>query len=140
MAGPHLRSLSPAPTFPQPTSRARDGDGDVHRPSSSPTLSSADLDLVGLNTDGMVAILLPVSLVLYHEQMTKRSETWTASMIAIIVIGGLLIPVFLLWDLKTAKYPVIAPRFCFDRSVVLASLIGAFDFVSPFILTRCMNG
>ena len=81
-----------------------------------------------------------VGFVLYHEQMTKRSETWTASMIAIIVIGGLLIPVFLLWDFKTAKYPVIAPRFCFDRSVVLASLIGAFDFVSPFILTQRMNG
>ena len=62
MAGPHLRSLSPAPTFPQPTSRARDGDGDVHLPSSSPTLSSADLDLVGLNPDGMFAILIPVSL------------------------------------------------------------------------------
>lgn len=51
-------------------------------------------------------------------------------MIAMLVVGGLLLPVLIFWDFKIAKYPVIAPRFCMNRSVVLAALIGAFDFVS----------
>jgi hypothetical protein len=54
----------------------------------------------------------------------------SASMIAMLVVGGVLIPVFVFWDFRIAKYPVIAPRFCVNRSVVIACLIGAFDFVS----------
>jgi len=49
-------------------------------------------------------------------------------MIAMIVVGGVLIPIYALWDFKFAKYPVIAHRFVFNR-VVIASLIGAADFV-----------
>jgi len=51
-------------------------------------------------------------------------------MIAMIVIGCLLIPVYCVWDLKFAKFPVIAHRFLHNRTVVLAALIGCFDFVS----------
>ncbi len=55
-----------------------------------------------------------------------------ASMIAMIVVGGVLIPVYALWDFKYAKFPVIPRRYAVNRSVVLASAIGAFDFVRIF--------
>jgi len=51
-------------------------------------------------------------------------------MIAMLVIGCLLLPVYCIWDLKFAKFPVVARRFLRNRSVVLAALIGCFDFVS----------
>jgi hypothetical protein len=50
-------------------------------------------------------------------------------MLPIFLLGMILIPVFALWDFKWAKYPVIPFRFVVNRSVVGASLIGAFDFV-----------
>jgi len=40
-----------------------------------------------------------------------------------------LIPFYLVWEWKFTKYPVVAKRFVLNRAVVLASLIGAFDFV-----------
>lgn len=46
-----------------------------------------------------------------------------------LVVGIVLLFVFALWDLRFAKRPVIAPRFVRNPSVVLASLIGFFDFV-----------
>ena len=56
-------------------------------------------------------------------------------MIAMIVIEGLLMPIFFV-GLQDREG---APRFCFNRSVVLASLIGAFDFVNPFASTQRMD-
>jgi len=41
--------------------------------------------------------------------------------------------VFAIWDLYYASRPVIAPRFVRNRSVVCASLIGFFDFVSFYL-------
>lgn len=49
-----------------------------------------------------------------------------------LVIGVVLLFVFAYWDLRVATRPVIAPRFLKNRSVVLASLIGFFDFVGRF--------
>lgn len=50
-------------------------------------------------------------------------------MIAMVVIGCVLLPVFVFWDFKFAKFPVVERRFIFNRSVVGAALIGFFDFV-----------
>jgi len=47
-----------------------------------------------------------------------------------LVVGVVLLVVFAIWDLHFASRPVIAPRFVRNRSVVCASLIGFFDFVS----------
>lgn len=47
-----------------------------------------------------------------------------------LVIGVVLLVVFAIWELHFASRPVIAPRFVRNRSVVCASLIGFFDFVS----------
>ena len=38
-------------------------------------------------------------------------------MIAMVVVGVILVPVYALWDFKYAKFPVIARRFVFNRSV-----------------------
>jgi len=53
-------------------------------------------------------------------------------MIAMLVVGIVLVPVFALWDFKFAKHPVIAARFCVNRSIIGACLIGFFDFVRIF--------
>ena len=72
---------------------------------------------------------------LHHEQTIKRPGTRTASMIA--MIEGLLCNAYFFFvGLQDREG---APRFCFNRSVVLASLIEAFDFVSPFALTQRMD-
>lgn len=55
-------------------------------------------------------------------------------MIAMLVVGVVLIPVYGFWDFKFAKYPVIPKRFVFNRAIAIASLIGAFDFVRSLSL------
>lgn len=47
-----------------------------------------------------------------------------------IVIGIALLPVFLLWDIKFAKYPVVPMRFVKNPAIMAAAWIGFFDFVS----------
>ena len=49
------------------------------------------------------------------------------------VIGILLLPVFLFYSWKFSKYPVVPKRFLQNKTVVLAALIGAFDFVSFYL-------
>lgn len=50
-----------------------------------------------------------------------------------LVVGLVLLPVFVLWELRFASRPVIAPRFMVNRAVVGASIIGFFDFVGVFL-------
>lgn len=49
-----------------------------------------------------------------------------------LAIGVTLLAFFAVWDLRHASRPVIAPRFIRNRSIVIASLIGFFDFVRVF--------
>ncbi|KAF9457293.1 drug:h+ antiporter [Collybia nuda] len=88
------------------------------------------LDVVGLLLIGtsVALILLPLTL-----SQSAKGGWNNASMIAMLVVGGVLVPVLVFWDFKIAKYPVIAPRFCMNRSVVIACLIGAFDFISFYL-------
>ena len=46
-----------------------------------------------------------------------------------LVVGVILLFTFAAYDLRFAKFPVIAPRFIKNRSIVAAALIGFFDFV-----------
>ncbi|KAI0635481.1 drug:h+ antiporter [Trametes polyzona] len=88
------------------------------------------LDVVGLALLGtaVALILLPLTLA------KNAKDKWhNPSMIAMIVIGCLLLPVFALWDVYCAKRPVIARRFLTNWSVVLASWIGFFDFFSFYL-------
>ena len=61
-------------------------------------------------------------------------------MIAMLVCGWVLLPVFALWDIKYAKRPVIAQRFLFNRTVVCAAWIGFFDFVRARCPMPDVNG
>jgi len=56
-------------------------------------------------------------------------------MIAPICVGGALLPLYVLYEWKFAKYPVIPRRFVVNKTVVFAALIGAIDFVSVIFRT-----
>ncbi|KAF8060651.1 drug:h+ antiporter [Lyophyllum atratum] len=88
-----------------------------------------------LDVPGLLLIGTSVALILLPLTLSKAAKGgWNnASMIAMLVVGCVLIPVFVLYDFKVAKYPVVARRFVFNRSVVIASVIGALDFVSFYI-------
>ncbi|KAJ4471460.1 drug:h+ antiporter, partial [Lentinula aciculospora] len=89
-----------------------------------------ELDLLGLAliTACIALILLPLTL------SGKVNGGWSnPSMIILIVLGCIFLPVCGIWDLRYAKYPVIPPRFFGNRSVIIVSIIGAFDFGSYFL-------
>ncbi|KAK7447416.1 hypothetical protein VKT23_014125 [Stygiomarasmius scandens] len=89
-----------------------------------------EMDLIGLVLIGasVALILLPLTLA------GKANGGWSnPSMIAMIVIGCCLLPVFGVWDVKLAKFPVIPYRFLKNRSIAIASAIGFFDFISFYL-------
>ncbi|OJT02311.1 Siderophore iron transporter 3 [Trametes pubescens] len=88
------------------------------------------LDIVGLLLLGtaVALILLPLTLA-----QSAKGMWHNPSMIAMIVVGCILLPVFALWDIYFATRPVIARRFLTNWSVVLASWIGFFDFFSFYL-------
>ncbi|KAG6816467.1 hypothetical protein H0H87_005827 [Tephrocybe sp. NHM501043] len=92
--------------------------------------SANQLDIPGLLLIGasVALILLPLTL-----SSTAKGGWHNASMIAMVVVGCVLIPVFAFYDFKYAKYPVVPRRFALNRSVVISSIIGAFDFISFYI-------
>ncbi|KAI0365208.1 drug:h+ antiporter [Pilatotrama ljubarskyi] len=93
-------------------------------------LFAEQLDLVGLVLLGsaVALILLPMTLA------QRAKNQWSnPSMIATLVLGWVLLPVFAVWDIRYAKRPVISRRFLFNRTVVCAAWIGFFDFLSYFL-------
>ncbi|XP_006455502.1 hypothetical protein AGABI2DRAFT_187797 [Agaricus bisporus var. bisporus H97] len=88
------------------------------------------LDLFGLVLLGIsvTLILLPLTL-----SQTAEGHWRNASIIAMIIIGGCLLPFFAFWEVKFARYPVIPKRFLSNRTIVLAAFIGAFDFISFYL-------
>ncbi|EKM58957.1 uncharacterized protein PHACADRAFT_25102 [Phanerochaete carnosa HHB-10118-sp] len=93
---------------------------------------SEQLDLVGLTLLGasVALILLPLTL-----SQTAKGGWDNASMIAMLVIGIVLLFVFIVWDTRFAKRPIMPPRFLRNRAFIGATWIGFFDFVS-FYLTN----
>ncbi|KAF8880998.1 drug:h+ antiporter [Infundibulicybe gibba] len=92
--------------------------------------TSGQLDVIGLVLVGtsVALILLPLTL------SSRAKSSWRdASIIAMLVVGIVLVPVFVVWDFKYASKPVLAKRFCLNRSVMIAALIGAFDFISFYL-------
>ncbi|KAJ3714836.1 major facilitator superfamily domain-containing protein [Lentinula raphanica] len=86
-----------------------------------------ELDLMGLIliTGCIALILLPLTLT------GKVNGGWSNPlMILLITLGCVLLPICSIWDMKYAKFPVIPRRFFKNRSVIIVSLIGAFDFCS----------
>ncbi|KAL1938676.1 hypothetical protein VTO73DRAFT_11279 [Trametes versicolor] len=93
-------------------------------------LYAEQLDIVGLAILGtaVALILLPLTLA-----QGAKGQWHNPSMIAMIVVGCVLLPVFAIWDVYFAKRPVIAHRFLTNRSIVFASWIGFFDFFSFYL-------
>ncbi|KAF4609696.1 hypothetical protein D9613_012060 [Agrocybe pediades] len=89
------------------------------------------LDAFGLLLLGtaVALILLPLTLA----RTTAKGGWNNPSMIAMIVIGCVLVPVYAIWDTKFAKHPIIPMRFVKNRSILFAALIGGFDFISFYI-------
>ncbi|KAH7915641.1 hypothetical protein BJ138DRAFT_1132530 [Hygrophoropsis aurantiaca] len=89
----------------------------------------------GLDLMGLVLLGASVSLVLLPLTLSQTvSGGWkNASLIVMLIIGIALLGVFLVWDLRVAKHPVISLRIVRNRSVFLASFIGFFDFVSFYL-------
>ncbi|KAF9046927.1 drug:h+ antiporter [Hymenopellis radicata] len=88
------------------------------------------LDLFGLILIGtsVALILLPLTLA------KSASNGWhNPSMIAMLVVGCVLLLFIAPWEAKVAKYPVLPGRFLKNRSIVGASLIGFFDFISFYL-------
>ncbi|KAI0076314.1 drug:h+ antiporter [Panus rudis PR-1116 ss-1] len=88
------------------------------------------LDAVGLLLVGaaVALILLPLTL-----SQTAKGGWSNGSIIAMLVIGCVLLPIALFWDLRYAKHPAIAPRFLKNLTVNAAMWIGFFDFVSFYL-------
>ncbi|KAH6874654.1 ferrichrome-type siderophore transporter [Coprinopsis sp. MPI-PUGE-AT-0042] len=94
------------------------------------TSTCSKLDVIGLFllAASIALILLPLTL------SRKLGKGWqSAAMIAPLVIGIVLIPVFVLYEWKVARYPIIPRRFVTNRSVVIAMSIGLFDFISFYL-------
>ncbi|KAJ7632776.1 drug:h+ antiporter [Roridomyces roridus] len=89
--------------------------------------TAEELDAVGL-----LLIGLSISLTLLPLSLAKNTTRGlnAAAMLAVFLLGISLIPIFCIWDFKWAKYPVIPYRFVRNRTVIGASLIGAFDFMA----------
>ncbi|KAF9229770.1 MFS general substrate transporter [Gyrodon lividus] len=129
-----IESVAP---YPDPTHGRPASDGPVGGTTSSEdTLlrrflrTAEQLDLVGLILLGTAIslVLLPLTI-----SQTVKGQWRNGSILLMLVVGIFLLFVFAYWDLRVAKRPVIAPRFVKNRSVVFASLIGFFDFMSFYL-------
>ncbi|KAJ7273294.1 hypothetical protein C8J57DRAFT_1506822 [Mycena rebaudengoi] len=92
--------------------------------------TAEELDAIGLLLIGtsISLILLPLSLVQH-----AKGKGIASGMIFMFLLGIILIPIFAMWDFGWAKYPVIPRRFVVNKSVVGASVIGFFDFMSFYL-------
>lgn len=82
---------------------------------------ASEMDLVGLLlvATSLALILLPFTLA----KLAKGG--WNnPSMIAMIVIGFVLFPVFCFWDAKYAKYPIVPYKFLKNPTILASCIIG----------------
>lgn len=89
-----------------------------------------ELDLMGLVlvAASLALILLPLGLA------PLASRGWrTPSMIAMIVVGVVLFPIFIVFEWKFPKKPVVPMRWLRRGPILGACLIGFFDFVSFYL-------
>lgn len=107
----------------------------VKVPSTAPVSHRFISTCSKLDVVGLFLIAASVSLILLPLTLSRKlGKGWqSAAMIAPIVIGIVLIPVFILYEWKVARYPVIPKRFLTNRSVVIALIIGSFDFISFYL-------
>lgn len=86
------------------------------------------LDLVGL-----ILLGAAISLILLPLTMSVSGSLRSGPIIVMLIVGVVLLGVFAYWDIRVAKIPVFAPRFMRNTSVIIAALIGFFDFMSFYL-------
>jgi len=92
--------------------------------------AAAEMDLMGLIlvAASLALILLPLGLA------PAASKGWhTPSMLAMIIIGCVLFPIFLVFEWKVPRKPVVPMRWLRRGPILGACLIGFFDFVSFYL-------
>ncbi|WWD18029.1 hypothetical protein CI109_102476 [Kwoniella shandongensis] len=92
--------------------------------------AALEMDLMGLVlvAASLALILLPLGLA------PKAVRGWkTPSMIGMIVVGGILFPLFLIFEWKFPRKPVVPMRWLKRGPILGACLIGFFDFVSFYL-------
>ncbi|KAI0731070.1 drug:h+ antiporter [Earliella scabrosa] len=91
---------------------------------------ASQLDLVGLALLGAAVslILLPLTLA-----ENAKGQWRNASMIAMLVVGGILFAVFVVWDMQFARSPVLPKRFLTNTTVLCGAWIGFFYFGGHWI-------
>ncbi|KAK0190827.1 drug:h+ antiporter [Armillaria mellea] len=106
------------------------------KPKSDKSLLQHTLEVISqLDVVGLVLIGTSVALILLPLTLAENaSGGWNnPSMIAMLVIGCVLFPAVGPWEFKFAKYPVVPKRFITNFTVVGASLIGFFDYISFYL-------
>ncbi|KAK0482096.1 drug:h+ antiporter [Armillaria luteobubalina] len=106
------------------------------KPKSDKSLPQQTLEVISqLDVVGLVLIGTSVALILLPLTLAENaSGGWNnPSMIAMLVIGCVLFPAVGPWEFKFAKYPVVPKRFITNFTVVGASLIGFFDYISFYL-------
>ncbi|KAG8906768.1 hypothetical protein FRC01_007900 [Tulasnella sp. 417] len=89
-----------------------------------------DIDVLGLLllSAGVALLLLPLTLA-----NNAKGRWHNPSMIAMIVLGPIFLIAFGIYEWKFSPKPLAPGRFLKNPSVVIASLIGFFDFVSFYL-------
>lgn len=92
--------------------------------------SITELDLVGL-----ILVALSLALILLPLTLAAAAKNgWrNASMIAMIVVGVILFPIFLFYESRVPRNPIVPFAFLKNKSILGACLIGFFDFVSFYL-------
>ena len=112
-------------------------------------LAAKEVDLIGLLlfTAGWTCLLLPLTLAKLvlisagyayslHNLPFYSGGTlpWSSyKIIVLLVFGPLILIAFAFYEAKVAQYPIIPARFLRNRTVLAASLIGFFDFISFYL-------
>ncbi|EIN05327.1 MFS general substrate transporter [Punctularia strigosozonata HHB-11173 SS5] len=92
--------------------------------------ASEQLDLVGLTLLGSAVALILVPLTLSE----RLDGGWRDPRIPLMLLAGVAcLGFFGYWDFTHATYPVVAKRFVRNRTVVITTLVGAFDFMAFYV-------
>jgi len=95
-----------------------------------------DIDAVGLILfgAGWACVLLPLTLV-------NKGQLWWDSykIITLLVVGGVVLIVFVVYESRLAVKPLFPARFFRNPTIMIAALIGFFDFVSFYLQVRPLS-
>ncbi|KAL1409007.1 hypothetical protein Q8F55_005831 [Vanrija albida] len=91
--------------------------------------------LIDMDIGGLFLILASLGLILIPLGLAPKAvRQWkTPSMIAMITVGAVMFPVFLLYEFFVPKRPVFPMRWLLRMPILGACLIGFFDFVSFYL-------